>query len=208
MTKPLLALALALALALVAGVAPAQTPTPDAVRGTAFTLNVAKLDVLIQVVPLALTKEQITPLLTAIEKVRQRQKELFAQEAKDLAEYEPLVAKAVADGIDKGVYPPRELQRKIAAFNRLVGTRRGLFYVEMTDDVFKVCKNVLNEGQLKAMEKSLKPELLEPGAKSADMDSDAKVKFFVRKVILDPNAYDVLVAMSRRKEDPAPTTTP
>jgi len=197
MKKPLLAL---LTLACLVSVAPAQTLTPDAARSDAILKNVAKLDVLIQVVPLLLTPEQIPPLLQAIEKVHQRQKELYAQEAKDLTTIEAKVKKVVDDGINKNIYPPRDVQTEIATFMRAAAARRTLFYNQMTDDVFQVCKTTLNEGQLKTMEKSLKPELLDPSIKPDSMDSDAKVKFFVRKVILDPNAYDVLVEMAKKKD--------
>ena len=186
----------------------AQAPNPDAVRSDEILKKVAELDSLIQIVPLALTKEQIPPLLSAIEKVRQKQKELYKQEAKDLTALDTKVAKVVDDGVEKNVYPPRELQLQVAGTMRAMGLRRNLFYQEMTNDVFDVCKKTLNEGQLKTMEKSLKPELLEPGLKGTEMDSDARIKFFVRKIILDPVAYDVLLKMSRRKDVPETPTPP
>lgn len=196
MKKPLLSLLL---LTLLATVAPAQNP--DAARSDAVLKKVAKLDVLIQVVPLLLTKEQFPPILEAIEKVHQKQKELFAQEAKDIAAIDAEVSKAVDDGQKKNIYPPHDLQAKVAGVMRASGIRRSLFYIEMTDIVFDACKKTLNAGQLKTMEKSLKPELLDPSLKVDQMDADAKIKFFIKKVILDPNAYDVLIEMSKRKED-------
>lgn len=202
MTKPLLALAL---LSLFAAVAPAQTPNPDAARSDAIMKKVARLDSLIQIVPLILTKEQLPPLLSAIEKVHQKQKELYAQEAKDLVNLDGKISKVVDDGIEKNVYPPHDTQILVAATMRAMGIRRQLFYNEMVDAVYEVCKTTLNEGQLKTMEKSLKPEALEPNLKGVEMDSEAKMKFFVRKILLDPVAYDVLVEIGKRKEEPTPT---
>jgi hypothetical protein len=196
MKKPFFALLL---LASLAAVAPAQTLSPDAARSDAILRKIAKMDVLIQVVPLLLTPEQLPPLLAAIEKVHQKQKELITQEAKDLAGIDSKVSKVVDEGINKGIYPPRESQLEVATFMRASGLRRSMFYVEMTNLVFDVCKTTLNAGQLKTMEKSLKPELLEPSIKVDSMDADAKIKFFVRKVLLDPAAYDVLVEMSKKK---------
>lgn len=204
MKKTLLALALLLCLPL----APCAQTGADAARSDAVVLKVKQLDVLIQVVPLTLTKEQFPPLLAAIEKVRQQQKEMYAQEAKDLAGIDGKLSKMVDDGINKGVYPPRERQTEIAAIMRAMGVRRDLYANQWVDIVFLACKATLNEGQMKVMEKSLKPELLDPSVKASEMDSDAKVKFFIRKVILDPVAYDVLVQMSKRKEEPAPATPP
>ena len=199
MKKTLLALALLAALPLGAS---AQTSS-EAARSDAVMLKVQQLDVLIQIVPLSLTHEEFSPLLTAIEKVRQQQKGMYVQEAKDLAAIDPSLAKMVDDGVGKGVYPPREKQKEIAATMRAMGVRRDLYANQWVEIVFQACKTTLNEGQIKVMEKSLKPELLDPSIKVADMDSDAKVRFFVRKVLLDPVAYDLLVQMSRRKDDSA-----
>ncbi len=204
MKKPLLALALLVALPLAAY---AQTPSNDAARSDAVLLKIQQLDVLIQLVPLSLAKEQFPPILTAIEKVRQQQKEMYAQESKDLVALDAKLAKMVDDGVDKGVYPPRDKQKEIAATMRAMGLRRDLYANQWVDIVFLACKSTLNEGQIKVMEKSLKPELLDPSIKVAEMDSDAKVKFFVRKVILDPVAYNLLIQMSKRKDD-SPTTIP
>ncbi len=196
MMKPLLAL---LALALVAA-APAQT-TPGGPRSDAVMLNIKKLDALIQIVPLALTKEQLPPILAAIEKVRQKEKELRLEEDKILATLDAKVSKVVEEGVGKDVYPPREVQMEVAKKMLLMGGARQQFVEDMTDLVYAACKTTLNEGQLKTMEKSLKPELLGSAVKGAEMDETAKIKFFIRKVILDPIAYDILVEMSRKKRE-------
>lgn len=206
MKKPLLALAL---LALGAALCPAQLPpTPEGARSDEILRKVARLDSLIQLVPLNLTKEQMNPILSAIEKERQKLRELQSTEAKDLVGLDAKVSKAVDDGQQKNVYPPRDLQVEVAKMMRALGIRRQMFNGEMVDMVYGVCKNTLNEGQLKVMEKSLKPELLDPSLKGVDMDSEARIKFFIRKILLDPVAYDVLREMYKRTEDPAPATPP
>lgn len=197
MKKPLLALLLVA----LAGAASAQTKslTPDGARSDEIMLKVKRLDALIQIVPLALTKEQIPPLLTAIEKVRQEDKKLRIDEDKELAKIDAKLTKVVDDGVNKDAYPPREVQLEVAALMRAMGLRRSLYVVEMVNNVYAVCKNTLNEGQLKTMEKSLKPELLGSPIKGEAMDEAARIKFFIQKVILDPVAYDLLVEMSRKK---------
>ena len=205
MTKSFLALAL---LALFPTLVPAQAVGPDAAKSDAVMKKVGQLDVLIQIVPLALGKDQIPPLLNAIEKVRQKQKELYALESKDLATLDAKLTKTVDDSVQKNVYPTHETQNEVANLLRAMGVRRSVFNDEMVETVFAVCKKTLNEGQLKTMEKSLKPELLDPSLKGVAMDSDARVKFFVRKVVLDPLTYDLLVQMSRRKADDLGPPTP
>lgn len=198
MTKPLLLIALAV---LLPNLSSAQVSTSDASRSTEIQKKVAELDSLVQISPLALTKVQINALLSAIEKVRQKLREVETLEAKDLVTIDLKVSKAVDEGVEKNAYPPRELQNQVASLWRAMGIRRNLLYTDMVDSVFKVCKTTLNEGQLKTMEKSLKPDALDPSLKGVEMDSDARIKFFVRKILLDPVAYDLLVKMGKRKDD-------
>ena len=202
MKKPLLAL---LSLASLAAVASAQAPAAasspaQGSRSDAIMLNIKKLDVLIQVVPLALTKDQVSALLLSIEKVRQQEKQLRAQEDKDLIQIDAKTAKLVDDGVQKGSYPAREAQVEIAKFMGVMGIRRSMAAIDYINIVYDTCTKTLNAGQLKVMEKSLKPELLDPSLKVDQMDSAAKVKFFIRKVLLDPVAYDVLIDMAKKKE--------
>ncbi|GEM_PF-1158246 len=199
MKKPLLALLLLPVLAATAQAQPAQNVTSGGTRSDEIILKIKKLDVLIQIVPLALSKDQFGPILSSIEKMRQKEKELRAQEDKDLANIDAAISKAVDDAVGKEKYPARETQTLVANTYRAMGLRRALYANDAVDTVFAACKATLNEGQIKAMEKSLKPEALEPGLKVDEMDSDTKVKFFIRKVMLDPVAYDVLVQMSKKK---------
>lgn len=199
MKKTFLAL-LTLSLGALASAQPSQAVTPGGPRSDEIMLKVQRLDVLIQVVPLALTKEQIPPLLSAIEKARQKEKELRAQEDKDLIKIEAKMSKAIDEGIEKDKYPPREVQTEVAATMRAMGLRRSLLYNDMVDLVYDACKKTLNEGQLKTMEKSLSPELLGSTTKGSEMDETAKIKFFIRKVILDPIAYDVLREMDKKRK--------
>lgn len=197
MKKPLFALFLAAALAPGAFT---QTSEVNA-RSEAVLLKIHKLDALIQIVPLALTKEQIPPILSAIEKGRQKWKDNQAVEAKELAELDAEAGKAVDNGVNKGVYPPREVQAHIAQVMAKMGEREAIVGNEIVDLVYDACNKTLNAGQLKAMEKSLKPELLDPSLHSDQMDSTAKIKFFIRKVFLVDAAYDVLLDMSKKKDD-------
>lgn len=205
MTKPLLALALLLAFP--AFVSP-QSAASQSGRGEEIMRKVGQLDALIQIVPLALSKDQISPILSAIERAHQKQRDVAALDAKDLEKVEAKVSKMVDEGINKGIYPPREAQKEIAAIIYAEGIRRNLLYDDMVDTVFKVCKTTLNQGQLKVMEKSIDPTRFEPPTKGVEMDADAKIKYYVRRVLLDPPSYDVLIQMSKRSENAAPSTSP
>lgn len=189
MKSLLFTLGLLLALA---GFAPAQPKSGDTMA------KIQKLDALVQIVPLTLTKKQVEALLPAIEWARAHESEIRKLEDKDLADLDEEVTTAMKNGIEKQVYPPRDLQMKIYKLTGAMAIRRQVAISENVDKVIAAVKKELNAGQIKVMEKSLDPKAFDPKAKVEEWDSDRKVRFFITKVFLDPAAYDVLVEMKSK----------
>ena len=173
--------------------AQSQVPTtPKAAKSEATMERVRKVDFLIQVLPLNLKKAQIDRVLTAIEKARDRERQVRIAEDDELAKVDEKLAAAVKEGIDKGVYPSRDLQQEVAKMFRTMALRRSIILNEMVDTFYQDVKNVLEPGQKTVMEKSLDAAALEPGLDVAKMDSEAKIKFFIKKIFMDSIAYDTL----------------
>lgn len=188
----LLALALlSLSLSAHAG---AQVDPAKAKRSADVMTKIGQLDLLVQLLPLALDKEQLRMLLPVIEKARAKSYKIMDMEADDLAKLDQRVSKAVTDALEKGVYPPQDLQVDIAKLTRAFTIRRQLAGAENVEEVYAAIGKTLNEGQKKAMENSLDPKLL--GVKET-LDSVGKIKFFIREILLDPRSYDLLVKMSK-----------
>lgn len=201
--KPFLA-SLALGIVLVSGAHAQSSNQKNLLPGERTVVRVQQMDVLIQILPLNLKQGQIDKILTALEKGRQKEREIRTLEDKDLAVLDGRLEKALKDAYEKGAYPPRELQNDVVKMLRAVNIRRQVAASEIVDQVWADTKDVFEPGQKTVMEKSLNASFLEPGLDVEKMNAEAKIKFFIKKVFLDPTTYDSLKELRKV----APTADP
>ncbi len=195
--KNRLLLTLLSCLVLLTAAAPAQVTTEKGSASDQTNIKLAKMDLLIKLVPLAITKDQFPDLLLGIEKARQVQRETLKAEDDDLAALDPVVTSVIDNAVQKGVYPPKDVQQKVADQLQTMRTRRIMNHAKMIKLVTDQIKAKLNDGQLKAMAGSFSEKFINPSAKPGDLTQDVKISFFVDQVFLDPLAYDLLVEMAK-----------
>ncbi len=191
MKRLLIVLSLVLA---VSGGAFAQT-SDAAKRSTEIMEKMRQIDLLNHLIPLAMTKEQIRKLLPEIEKARRDVRTQEAEEAKLLAERGAKVDKAVKDGVEKGDVPDKELLRELSALLRFFSMKRKEIGDDNTTKVIAVVKTTFNAGQLKVAGNTLNFGFYNPDVKPEEITDDARLTLFVREILLDPLAYDILVRM-------------
>jgi hypothetical protein len=193
MNKSLLCLAL-LALNLVSAFAQSAS---DVERAETILIKTRKLELLNQLLPVLMTKEQIKALLPAIEKARANVRTIHKMEADDLKKLEAKLDESIKNGLEKGAVPPREQIQDIAKLMRAFQIRRQVAANENLETVLPVFMKELNAGQQKAAANSLDPRFFDPNAKPEEMKVEDKVRVFVREIVLDPLSYDLLVKLSR-----------
>jgi hypothetical protein len=193
-----LLICLSVLLALVSS-APAQLASDDqAKRSDEILKKMRQIDLLNQMLPLALSKDQINKLLPSIEKARQRVKDQQKEEFKLMTQYEGKIDAAVKAGIDKGDVPDIALLRELNAVMTTMELRRDAVASENADAVLSEMKKALNAGQLKVAANSLNPKLFDPSVKVDEMTQDQKILFFVRNIMLDPHSYDLMRQLLKR----------
>lgn len=179
----------------ISGAALAQ-PAAEKAKQSAATLDkMRQIDLLNHVLPLVMTKEQIRKLLPVIEKARRDVRTQEDLEAKILAQYSAKVDKAVQDGIEKGDVPDKELLRELNAVIRTFTMQRAAIASDNTDMVLEVVKTTLNAGQMKAAGNSLDFKLYNPSIKTEEIKDEDRLKLYIREILLDPLAYDLLVKL-------------
>jgi hypothetical protein len=172
--------------------------TPDEIKKSDQTMmKMRQIDLLTQIIPLALTKEQINKLLPAVERARAKVKMVQKAEAERLAKLDAKISAAIKDAEEKQIAPPKALLDELASATIDMSMKRQVAIDENTDAVVAVFKETCNAGQQKAAGHSLAPQLLDPTLDPKKMTEDDKIRFFVREILLDPQAYDVLVALEK-----------
>ncbi|AIE83885.1 hypothetical protein [Fimbriimonas ginsengisoli] len=169
--------------------------TPKAADSDRAIIRIRQVDMLIQILPLTLRKDQYGPILTALERARAKEKQIRSLEDDDLAKIAKKLEDAVNNGIDKGEYPPKELQVEAAKLMRAMGIRRQIATAEMTDEFVEATKGVFDDGQKKVMANSL--DLVLDQTKKDSMKEEDKVKFFVKRIFLDEVTYDLLLKLQK-----------
>jgi hypothetical protein len=173
----------------------AAQDSDKAKRSNAILEKMRQIDLLNQLVPLVMTKDQIRKLLPVIERARQDVRKQQAEEADLLLKYQARIEKAVADGTDKGIVPEKAFLKELNAVVLTMTMKRNAVASDNTDAVLAAMKSTLNVGQLKAAGNSLNPRVFDTGIKPEEMKDDDRLKLFVREIMLDPLSYDVLLKM-------------
>lgn len=159
-------------------------------------MKMRQVDLLNQMLPVLMTKEQVQKLLGPVEKARNAEKAIEKDELEQLKKIESKLDAAIKEAKEKQQVPPGELQTEI--FKTLKGfqLKRAEMVIEQNEAVLKAVEETLDEGQIKAASNALSvPE--KEGEKMASRD---KLRRWVRIVLMDPLSYDLLVELSRKKE--------
>ncbi len=177
----------------------AQSQEEMARRSDAILKKVRQVDLLNQILPILLTKDQIDKLLPALEKARGEVKKAEKAEFEFLKSLEAKLDKSITEAIDKGKVPMQEDVKTIYVTFRTLVMKRSAVIEDNTDTVYEVVDKVFTTAQKKEVANSLQISQLNPGVDVKKMDETAKVKFFIKVVLLDPPAYDLLVKLSQKK---------
>ncbi|MGE0002356.1 MAG: hypothetical protein AB7F50_04890 [Fimbriimonadaceae bacterium] len=159
--------------------------------------KIKRLDIYNQVLPVVMTSEQIKALLPVIEQAQEKERRLIKQEADEMKAMDERFDKAL-DAAAKGEVPSRELQQDIHKLFRDFRMRRLALTIDSTEDLVLLLKKTLDEGQIKAVANAISVAEIAPDKKPEDVTEDEKLRGWVRIVLLDPMAYDLLVEMSRK----------
>jgi hypothetical protein len=173
---------------------PAFAQKTDAQR---INRKVAQVMLYNQILPLILTKAQVKAILPSIEAARESERKLAAEESKVLARNEAkLDAILAAAKKDKRIPSNDEMAPVKSMIAAMTTTRQVMVNAEsqkVSDALAKVC----NKGQIKAAANSFDPRWFDRTLDPAKMTEADKVRLFVRLVLMDPEAYPILVELSK-----------
>jgi predicted nucleic acid-binding protein len=159
--------------------------------------RVRELDILNQILPVLLTKDQVSKILPAVERSRKAVAAAEKAEFEEMKKLDEKIQKALKDAYDTGKVPSRELLGEAAKLYRDLTLKRLIVVGQNADAVYKALDETLNAGQKKAAANALEPSLIDSSLDKSKMTEEEKLKFWVRIILLDPVAYDILVKIGR-----------
>jgi len=192
-----LLICLSFVLALTTGASAQYVSDEQAKKSAEITAKMRQVDLLNQMLPLVMKKEQIEKLLPVIEKARQKVKDQEKAEYALMLQYDTKLDAAIKAGVEKGALPDTQLIRDLNKMALAMDIGRSVVINDNASAVMAAMKATLNAGQLKAAEGALNPRLFDPSIKVDEMTDDQKLSFFVRNIMLDPLGYDILRELSK-----------
>jgi hypothetical protein len=176
----------------------AHGQTPEQMKKSDDVLNkMRQIDLLVQIIPLALTKDQINALLDVVERARAKVSAAQKDEAEKLAKLERTVDDAIKKAVETNVAPPKALLDDLAHATAVMTMNRLTIIDDNTTAVENVIKRVCNAGQIKVMQESLAPQLIDPSLKPDKMTAEDKLKLFIQNILLDPQSHEILVQLAK-----------
>ena len=171
-----------------ASVAPSQDVA------TRILTKLRQLDLLNQILPVLLTKEQLAKLLPVIEKAREASKATERIELDELKKLEAKLDADIKDAKEKGLVTAKE---RTSEYTRVLAALRKVREIMVNDQLETVLKSVeetLDEGQIKAATNSIQ----NPGDKESKLTDRDKLRRWVGAVLLDPLSYDLLLDLKKK----------
>jgi septal ring factor EnvC (AmiA/AmiB activator) len=162
-----------------------------------FRARIHQLEIYNYVLPVLLKKDQLRSLLTEIEKVRQKRREILDAEYKVMNQLNARVDEAITAASTKGAVPGQELVSDLYGATQRTQLVMMMWTNESVDVLYTTVLAVLDKGQQTVMAKTLNPKDFPNELKKPEEVTQAeRIKIFIKYVLLDPDAYNLLVKMS------------
>lgn len=159
--------------------------------------KIIEVDMMNFLLPLTMKKEQYAKVLPVLEKIRRDTRKSEEAEAKKLRELEPKLDAALKDCTDQGMVPKKELRDEIATLLRAFNVGRQIVIEQNVETMYTALKDIWTPTQMKIAAQSLDPKDYVPAAKVEEMKDEDKIRIFVREIMLNPAAYDVMLKLTR-----------
>lgn len=150
-----------------------------------------------QILPVLLTKDQIKAILPTIESAREAERKLAEEETKVMRRNEAKLDAILTAAKKEHRIPSEDEMKPVKSMIASMSTARQVMVGAESQKVSDALSKVCNKGQLKAAANSLDPRWFDRTLDPAKMSEAEKLRMFVRLVLLDPEAYPILVELSR-----------
>ena len=172
-------------------------PLAHAQDASRLNKKIQQVMLLNQILPVVFTKDQVLAILPVIENARQAEQKLGQEELKVLRRNEAKMDAAITAGRKQHRVPSNEEMAPIKSMIASLTVARRALIVGEARKVQAVMTRVCNRGQIKEAANSFDPRWFDRTLDPAKMTDDQKLLLFVQLVLLDPEAYPLLVDLSR-----------
>lgn len=194
--RPLVSLVIlaSLSATVLAQVDPAQAKHSDEIMR-----KIQEIEIYNQILPVLITPKQADELLTVLEKARAEMKSHNNKEYDMMRSFEVEINAALKKAQDRGQVPTEEFMARMLNMFRAFNMMRKAIIDGVVRDLQGALNETLNEGQIAAAAKAFNPRFYDPTLDPKTMTVDQRLELWIRVVLIDPVAYDVMkrIALGR-----------
>lgn len=174
-------------------------PSQAVAQGEAARLNrkIQQVMLLNQILPVVFTKPQLKQLLPVIEKAREAESELAQKELKLLKKNESMLDNGLEQALKKGRIVTGKEMDDIQKLLAALSITRKAMVLEQSENVRQAMLKICNKGQLKGAAQSFDPRWFDRTLDPDKLTEEVRLRMFIRLVLLDAEAYPLLVQLSR-----------
>ena len=177
----------------------AQTDPAQAKHSDEIMRKVQEIEIYNQILPVLITSKQAGELLTVLEKGRAEMKRHNNKEYEMMKSFEVEINAALKKAQDRGQVPTDEFMKRMLNMFRAFNMMRKAIIDGIVADLQAEMNQALNEGQIVAAAKAFDPRFFDRTLDPKTMTIDQRLELWVRVILIDPVAYDVMKNIARGK---------
>ncbi|MEX2244607.1 MAG: hypothetical protein WD716_12255 [Fimbriimonadaceae bacterium] len=175
-----------------------QLPAAEKAASDRVLAKIRKIELYNQILPVLMTPAQLKVILPILEKHRAEAVKLEKLEHDELKKLETSLDPAIKAAEEKGELPSEVLMKRgVSLFHGFLILRKALVD-DSVDQLMKAMKANLNDGQIKAAANAFNPAIFLSQMKLEELTDDKKLDYWIRIVLMDNAAYDILLDLSRK----------
>ena len=179
----------------VCATAQVQTTVPGSENADKIQKKVEELEILNQLLPVLITKDQLKKLLPVIEEGRKFERTLMKEEIKIMKGIEKTLDTAISEGYKMKKVPNKEVMTEVFTAYRSMANARAALVGMYVGKVLLVVNEDFDEGQRKAAAGAVLNSAFGPGADPEKITDDQRLQKWIQNVLLAPAAYPVLLKL-------------
>ena len=191
-------LTVVVALLCVFAVSSAQPTEAQSEESNRILKKIQQMELYNQLLPVLFKPDEARAFLPILERHRAeaRKTELF--EHKTLRSLEIDLDRVIKEAQEKGKVPDPKVMSTVFNWFRTFAMKRKALVDDTAEELIRTMRQTLNEGQVRAAMNAFNPKEFDPTLDPETMTEDEKLALWVKVVMMDSLAYDIMLGFSRK----------
>lgn len=191
-------LTVVVALLCVFAVSSAQPTEAQSEESERILIKIQQMELYDQLLPVLFKPDEARAFLPVLERHRAEVRKMRLSEHKMLRPLEIDLDRVIKEAQEKGNVPDPKVMKKALDLFRVFAMFRKALLDDTAEELISTMRQTLNEGQIRAAMNAFNPKEFDPTLDPETMTEDEKLALWVKVVLMDSLAYDIMLGFSRK----------